>query len=125
MELYTGESMRILSSGILAFTMNMMLASLASAEPCAAGSVHARREFSVPRNGVCLVKRAEDPGIKFLAFRLTVPPKLGQFGTASLYDFAYRAGNVAGDDYFEYTSINLVNGVKRDVRIRNVVHVLP
>lgn len=65
------------------------------------------------------------PGEKFLDYRLSLPPKLGQFGTVNLYDFAYHAGNVAGDDYFEYINIETMNGVRREVRVRNTVHILP
>jgi hypothetical protein len=82
------------------------------------------REFSLPRNSVCIIKRTDAPS-KFVAIRTTLPPKLGQFGKASIMEMAYRAGNVAGDDYFEYVSTEIENGVKRDLRIRNTVHITP
>ena len=58
--------------------------------------------------------------------KVTVRPKLGRFGSFSISESAYRAGNMPGDDYFEYISTELTaNGTKKDFRIRNVVHVTP
>ena len=82
------------------------------------------REFSVPRNGVCVIKRSSL--YKLDSIRVTVPPKRGRFGSASISESAYRAGNIPGNDYFEYISTELLaNGTKEDFRIRNVVHITP
>jgi hypothetical protein len=101
-------------------------ATAAHAAPCVLGNSLGYREFSLPRNSVCVIKRSGILGMKLVAIKITVPPKLGQFGSASISDLAYRAGNVAGDDYFEYNSIQSFNGgPARDHRTRNVVHITP
>jgi hypothetical protein len=102
-------------------------ATMAGAAPCVLGSVvNLSREFSVPRNGVCVIRKNETvPGRVFVSQRTTVPPKLGKFGKASLLEMAYRAGPKAGDDYFEYISTEINNGTRHDWRIRNVVHITP
>ncbi len=102
----------------------MLLASEASAACVLPGSISGTREFSLPRNGVCLIKRGSQFS-KHLAFRVTVRPKLGKFGRASLEELAYQAGSRVGDDYFEYVSTEIRLGTKRDFVIKNVVHITP
>lgn len=98
----------------------------AQAAPCILGNSLGYREFSVPRNGTCIIKRYGIAGMTLVSIRTTVQPKLGRFGTASIEDLAYRAGNKTGDDYFEYISTQSFNGgAPRDYRTRNVVHVTP
>jgi hypothetical protein len=64
--------------------------------------------------------------MELISMRITVRPKLGRFGSASISDLAYRAGNVVGDDYFEYISVQSFNGgPPRDYPTRNVVHITP
>jgi hypothetical protein len=101
-------------------------ATAAQAAPCVLGNSLGYREFSVPRNGVCVIKRYGVLGMKLVSMKITVRPKLGQFGSASISELAYRAGNVAGDDYFEYISTQSFNGgTPRDYPTRNVVHITP
>jgi hypothetical protein len=91
---------------------------------CVLGNSLGSREFSLPRNGVCLIRRSDNPTIKQLSMRVTVKPKLGTFGKASLSELAYRAGPTPGDDYFEYVAvISLNGGLPREMRIRNTVHI--
>jgi hypothetical protein len=108
---------------ILAFGL-MLLASEASAECVLPGSASGSREFSLPRNSVCLIRRGSQ-FTKHLAFRVTVPPKLGKLGKASLEELAYRAGDKVGDDYFEYVSTEIRLGTRDDFIIKNVVHITP
>jgi len=99
-------------------------ASIAQAAPCMLGPAFGYREFSLPRNSVCVINRQSFT--KLVSVRITVRPRLGQFGSASMSEWAYRAGNVAGDDYFEYISAESLNGgPRRNYRVRNVVHVTP
>jgi len=60
-----------------------------------------------------------------LAYRVTVRPKLGRFGKASLEEMAYQAGNKVGDDYFEYISTEIRLGTKGDFIIKNIAHITP
>jgi hypothetical protein len=108
---------------ILVFVL-MLLASEASAECVLPGSISGSREFSLPRNSVCLIRRGSQFS-KHLAYRVTVQPKLGIFGTASLEEMAYRAGGKVGDDYFEYVSTEIRLGTKGDFIIKNIVHITP
>ena len=109
-----------------AFVVALFSATAAQAAPCVLGNSLGYREFSLPRNSVCVIKRYGILGMKLVAMKITVRPKLGRFGSTSITEFAYRAGNVAGDDYFEYNSIQSFNGgAPRDYRTRNVVHVTP
>jgi hypothetical protein len=104
----------------------LVSASAVQAAPCVLGNSLGNREFSLPRNSVCVIKRYGILGMKLVSMKITVRPKLGQFGSASISELAYRAGNVAGDDYFEYISVQSLNGgPPRDYRTRNVVHVTP
>ena len=57
--------------------------------------------------------------------KLAVPPKRGKFGSANIYELAYRAGDMPGDDYFEYVSTERVGGNLRKFRIKNTVHITP
>jgi hypothetical protein len=108
---------------ILVFVL-MLLASEASAECVLPGIIGSSREFSLPRNSVCLIRRANQFD-KHLAFRVTVRPKLGKFGKASLEELAYQAGNKVGDDYFEYVSTEIRLGTKGDFIVKNIVHITP
>lgn len=124
-------SLKPTTKGLILFKASMFLAILfmatsAYAESCVLGpaDLNHHREFSVPRNGVCVIKRSSF--YKLYSMKVTVPPRLGRFGSASISDSAYRAGNIPGDDYFEYISSELTaNGMKEDFRIRNVVHITP
>ena len=108
------------------FMVALCSATAAQAEPCVLGNSLGYREFSLPRNGVCVIKRHGVLGMKLVSMKTTVRPKLGQFGSASISELAYRAGNVAGDDYFEYISTQSFNGgPPHDYRARNVVHITP
>ena len=109
-----------------AFVLCVALISSATARAaCVLGNSLGSREFSMPRNSVCLIKRTV-VFRKLVSMRVKVPPKLGQFGQTSVYEFAYRSGNVAGDDYFEYISVEQPkNGPPEDHRVRNVVHITP
>lgn len=102
----------------------ILLAGEANAECVLPGSTSGSREFSLPRNSVCLISRGSQ-FTKHLAFRITVPPKLGKLGKASLEELAYRAGDRAGTDYFEYISTEIRLGTKGDFPIKNVVHITP
>jgi hypothetical protein len=103
----------------------VLFSSAAAHATCVTGNSLGYREFSLPRNSVCLIKRQETI-MKLISIRVTVQPKLGRFGAASVLEFAYRAGNVAGDDYFEYMSLQSFNGGKpKEYRSRNVVHITP
>lgn len=96
------------------------------AAPCVLGNSLGYREFSLPRNSVCLIKRHGILGMKLISIKIAIRPKLGQFGSASISELAYRAGNVAGDDYFEYISTQSFNGgPPREYRNRDVVHITP
>jgi hypothetical protein len=108
---------------ILVFVL-MLLASEASAECVLPGVVGGSREFSLPRNSVCLIRRGSQFS-KNLAFRVTVRPKLGKFGKASLEELAYQAGDKVGDDYFEYVSTAIILGTKGDFIVKNIVHITP
>jgi hypothetical protein len=108
------------------FAVALFSATAAQAEPCVLGNSLGYREFSLPRNGVCVIRRHGVLGMKLVSMKTTVRPKLGQFGSASISELAYRAGNIAGDDYFEYISTQSFNGgPPRDYRTRNVVHITP
>ncbi|THD53413.1 MAG: hypothetical protein E8A46_10665 [Bradyrhizobium sp.] len=101
-------------------------ATIAQAAPCVLGNSLGYREFSLPRNSVCVIKRYGVLGMSLVSMKITVRPKLGKFGSASISELAYRAENVAGDDYFEYISTqSLSGGAPHDYRTRNVVHVTP
>ena len=102
----------------------MLLASEAGAECILPGTTSGSREFSLPRNSVCLIQRGSQFS-KHLAFRITVRPKLGKFGKASLEELGYRAGDKVGDDYFEYVSTEIRLGTKGDFIIKNIVHITP
>lgn len=118
--------MRVL--GIVAFEVALLLSNgaVAQAAPCVLGNSLGYREFSLPKNSVCVIKRHGVLGMSLISMKVTVRPKLGQFGSASISDLAYRAGNVPGDDYFEYISTQSFNGgPPRDYRTRNVVHITP
>jgi hypothetical protein len=108
---------------ILVFVL-MLLASEASAECVLSGSISGSREFTLPRNSVCLIRRASRL-TKFLSHRVTVRPKLGKFGKASLEELAYQAGDKVGDDYFEYVSTEIRLGTKGDFVVKNIVHITP
>lgn len=115
--------MRIL--GIMALSAALWLSNgaVAQAAPCVLGYAFGYREFSLPRNSVCVINRQ---GVtKLVSVKITVRPKLGRFGSASVSEWAYRAGNVAGSDYFEYVSTESIGGTPRDYRVRNVVHITP
>jgi len=104
----------------------LFMSTSAYAESCILGpaDLNRHREFSVHRNGVCVIKRSSF--YRLYSMKVTVRPKLGRFGSFSISESAYRAGNMPGDDYFEYISTELTaNGTKKDFRIRNVVHVTP
>jgi hypothetical protein len=104
----------------------LLSATAVQAAPCVLGNSLGYREFSLPRNSVCLIRRSGVLGMKLVSMKVTIRPKLGQFGSASISELAYRAGNVVGDDYFEYISTQSLNGgTPRDYRARNVVHVTP
>jgi hypothetical protein len=119
-----GERISMRSAFILIALLSS--ASAVQAAPCVLGNSLGYREFSLPRNSVCLIKRHGILGMKLVSMKITIRPKLGQFGSASISELAYRAGNVAGDDYFEYISTQSFNGgTPRDYRTRNVVHVTP
>ncbi|MGA9301406.1 MAG: hypothetical protein WBV83_14980 [Bradyrhizobium sp.] len=108
------------------FVATLASATIAQAAPCVLGNSLGYREFSLPRNSVCVIKRHGVLGMSLVSMKITVRPKLGRFGTASMSDLAYRAGNVAGDDYFEYISTQSFNGgAPHDYRTRNVVHITP
>ena len=118
--------MRILGIVALNFVLALSNAAVAQAAPCVLGNSLGYREFSLPRNSVCVIKRYGILGMSLVSMKITVRPKLGQFGSASISDLAYRAGNVAGDDYFEYISTQSLNGgAPHDYRTRNVVHITP
>jgi hypothetical protein len=102
----------------------VLLVSEARAACVLPGSVSGTREFSLPRNTVCLIRRANRFSTH-LAYRVTVRPKLGRFGKASLEEMAYQAGNKVGDDYFEYISTEIRLGTKGDFIIKNIVHITP
>jgi hypothetical protein len=87
-----------------AFIVVAMLFSATAVEaaPRVLGGSLGYREFSLPRNSVCLIKRQGILGMTLVSMKIAIRPKLGQFGSASISE--YRAGNVAGDDYFEYIS---------------------
>jgi hypothetical protein len=104
----------------------LLISTSARADSCVVGAadLNHHREFSLPRNGVCVIKRSSFN--KLYSMKVTVPPKLGRFGSASVSESAYRAGNIPGDDYFEYISTEqTANGTKTDIRVRNVVHITP
>jgi hypothetical protein len=104
----------------------LFLSTAVEAAPCVLGGSLGYREFSLPRNSVCLISRHGMLGMTLVSMRITLRPKLGQFGSASISELAYRAGNVAGDDYFEYISTQSFNGgPPSDYRVHNVVHVTP
>jgi hypothetical protein len=108
------------------FVAILLVSTSARAETCVVGpaDLNHHREFSVSRNGVCVIKRSSI--YKLYSMKVTVPPKRGRFGSVSISESAYRAGNIPGDDYFEYISTELTaNGTKEDFRIRNVVHITP
>jgi hypothetical protein len=108
----------------IVFAVTLASATITQAAPCVLGSAFGYREFSLPRNSVCLINR--QAFMTLVSVKITVRPKLGQFGSASVSERAYRAGNVAGNDYFEYISTESLNGgTPRDYRVRNVVHVTP
>jgi hypothetical protein len=98
---------------------------IAQAAPCELGPTWGSnyREFSLPRNSVCLINRQNIT--KLVSIKIIVKPKLGRFASASLAEWAYRAGNVAGNDYFEYITTETLGGIPKDYRVRNVVHVTP
>ena len=108
---------------ILVFVL-MILASEAGAECVLPGSISGSREFSLPRKSVCVIRTRSQFSQK-LAFRVTVRPKLGVFGKASLEELAYRAGDKVGDDYFEYVSSEIRLGKRGDFVIKNIVHITP
>jgi hypothetical protein len=108
---------------ILVFVL-ALLASEAGAECVLPGSISGSREFSLPRNSVCLIRR-DSQFSKHLALKVTVQPKLGKFGKASLVEMAYQAGDKVGDDYFEYVSTEIRLGTKGDFIIKNIVHITP
>lgn len=111
-------------AGVFAFCA-MLILPAATKAACVLGNSLGSREFSMPRNSVCLIKRTEVFN-KLISMRVSVKPKLGQFGQSSVYEFAYRSGNVAGDDYFEYISVQAArNGPAKEYRVRNVVHITP
>jgi hypothetical protein len=96
------------------------------AAPCALDDSLGYREFTLPRNSLCLIKKNNIPGSKLVSVKITVQPKLGKFGSASATDFAYRAGRVVGDDHFEYTSTeSQTGGPALDYPTINVVHITP
>ena len=116
--------MRILGIAALGAALWLSNGATVQAAPCVLGSAFGHREFSLPRNGVCVINR--QAFMKLISVKITVRPKLGQFGSASISEWAYRAGNVSGNDYFEYVSTESFNGgPPRDYRVRNVVHVTP
>lgn len=108
---------------ILVFVL-MLLASEASAECVLPGNTSGSREFSLPRKSVCVIRRGNQFS-KHLAFRVTVRPKLGKFGKASMEELAYQAGDKVGDDYFEYVSTEIRLGTKGNFIIKNIVHITP
>lgn len=104
----------------------LLSATAVQAKPCVMGGSLGYRDFSLPRNSVCLINRHGMFGMELVSMKITIRPKLGKFGSASISELAYRAGNVAGDDYFEYISTQTFNGgPPRDYRVRNVVHITP
>ena len=103
-----------------------LLSSTSASAECVLGNSLGTREFSVPRNGVCVIRRYGIMGMKLVSIRTSVRPKLGKFGTANIEELAYRAGNTAGDDYFEYVSVQSFNGgPPRDYITKNFVHITP
>jgi hypothetical protein len=108
----------------IVFAATLASATIAQAAPCMLGSAFGHREFSLPRNSVCVIHR--QAFMTLVSVKITVRPKLGRFGSASISEWAYRAGNVVGDDYFEYISTeSFQGGPPREYRVRNVVHVTP
>src|SRR5579859_6775607 len=77
---------KLISRMILVFVF-VLLVSEASAECVLPGSISGTREFSLPRNSVCLIRRASQFS-KHLAIKVTVRPKLGVFGKASMVEMA-------------------------------------
>jgi hypothetical protein len=119
-----GGARRLIKASM--FVAILLISTSARAEPCVLGpaDLNHHREFSLPRNDVCVIKRSSFN--KLYSMKVTVPPKRGKFGSASISESAYRAGNIPGDDYFEYISTELTaNGTKTDIRVRNVVHITP
>jgi hypothetical protein len=111
-------------SFVLATTL--LSANAVQAAPCVLDDSLGYREFTLPRNSVCLIKKDNIPGSKLVSIKITVQPKLGEFGSASATDMAYRAGSVVGDDHFEYTSTESQNGGPAlDYPTINVVHITP
>jgi hypothetical protein len=111
-------------SFVLAATL--FSAGAVQAAPCVLGDTLGYREFTLPRNGVCTIPKNAASGMKLVSMKITVRPKLGQFGSASATDFAYRAGTVVGDDHFEYTSTESQNGGPAlDYPTINIVHITP
>jgi hypothetical protein len=95
------EQMRILRIVALGFVLSLSNGAVAQAAPCVLGGSLGYREFSLPRNSVCLINRHGMLGMELVSMKIAIRPKLGQFGSAFISNLAYRAGNVAGDNYFE------------------------
>lgn len=110
--------------GFLFFAAFVLWSHGSVAGPCLLGNaLSLSRGFSLPRNSVCAIRKTEIVGRTLVSLRVTVHPRLGRFGKASLSELAYRAGNKAGDDYFEYISTELIAGVRHEYRVRNTVHI--
>ncbi|MBI5130437.1 MAG: hypothetical protein HZA66_13420 [Rhodopseudomonas palustris] len=109
----------------LAILVAATAAGVSAAEAdCVLGSAFTlQREFSLPVNSSCRISKGQIAGRELLSVRITMRPKLGRFGTASVSQMAYQAGSRPGDDYFEYISTEIINGARKEFRVRNVVHI--
>lgn len=112
------------SIAVLSFTVCLLWSGAADAKSCVLGdALSLSREFSLPRNSVCIIRKTPIPGRTLVSLRIVTPPRLGHFGKASLSELAYKAGNRTGDDYFEYISTEIIAGIKNEYRVRNIVHI--
>lgn len=112
--------------GALLFVAAALFSSGSVAAPCILGNaLSLSREFSLPRNSVCIIRKTPIPGRTLVSLKVVKQPRLGRFGRASLSELAYKAGNKAGDDYFEYISTEIIAGARNEYRVRNIVHITP
>jgi hypothetical protein len=108
----------------LSFAVCLLWSGAADAKSCILGNaLSLSREFSLPRNSICMIRKAPIPGRRLVPIRIVTHPRLGRFGKASLSELAYKAGNRTGDDYFEYISTEIIAGIKNEYRVRNIVHI--
>jgi hypothetical protein len=112
------------SIAFLAFAVCLLWSGVADAKSCVLeDALSLLRKFSLPRNSVCMIRKAPIPGRKLVSPRIVTHPRLGRFGKASLSELAYKAGDRTGDDYFEYISTEIIAGIKNEYRVRNIAHI--